>query len=347
MDWIVLLVLTGLTFLSWNVRNEWPHEIRDRFLLLAGGLGIVWLCLNGAAFFGCLLVINLVHWAVPNTPRSTPDHPEMIRGVLVIAAAGVVYSLFLGTKNMAVIAQTGIVATACAQVGLSIFKRVWGHMHGAGRDAAREMTSGSQAGRIYFSTVCAIALPLAPFWVWPILITGILLGESLVIVGALIVGMSVRYPGFGIYAAIPVALVGLYVRWRRGHPRDSVNTRKVVISRLYQSIWHRSWWHRMLGYGHGAMEGTLLLWFIQRITYQKFLWAHHDFGNFLYDYGFLGAMAVVVWGVSLWPYLALGDPLTGALVTVLAIGLVHSPLYQPPIVIMILALLAGIAQRGG
>ena len=165
----------------------------------------------------------------------------------------------------------------------------------------------------------ALLLPFFPGWSKLIPLAGLLVTCSWTALLGALGAMIVLEPRWAIPAALIVALVGSAALWwpkilwltPRGNSLDSVGQRVTMCRLLWRAMTQRAWWP--WGYGPRSMTRAIMVWAVDlgpaAVTLGN---AHMEPGQFAYEYGPLGVLALALLGWQVLPALRWGDPWSAA-----------------------------------
>lgn len=332
MTWtfILLALVVGLPFVAWNAHQGWPALMRDRlFRILCWSLTLVLIVTEPG--LGILAGVALWKW------RDMTG----LRHVLLVASGGAIYMIAqqVPTDLRPLVLYAFVVGMAM-QVAIVLFQQVWyvalsiwpWQVRPWNPHFLNELRRGTTGNRVVFGVLCAMALPLSTGWLWAPCVLGVLLSRSYTALGSAVVALCVMRPMLS-PLIIAVSLTGYFtIQHVRPNPGEGFLERLKLWVLLVKRWWHGGWSGRLVGFGPDASQRACDWWLTSRILVQRYKHAHSDPVQWLYEWGAIGALGVLVWLVRLGPGLALGDPLTAALAAVLINSFVQFPLHLAHVV---------------
>lgn len=204
----------------------------------------------------------------------------------------------------------------------------------------------------------AAVFPFVPVWLWPALAIGVIVTSS--ILGAL--AMSVAsvwlwpstWPVFTAGAVVAGVLWGFSpeIRGRRvfewvlrGDTADSIYARwyawRVALHELRQS--RRHW---ALGFGPNSVTKSLRTWGTRlgvELPHEVTCEAVHH----VYEYGAVGAFAILAFLWRVVPHLTLGDPFSAAWLALAVMSCGHWVIRHPTLGVLFLMISARVVMNGG
>ena len=318
-------------------------KLKDRWLLVTLALGSTWL-LTVEPWLGVMGWWHVFRWTSPAT----------LPGLTTWTAIGATWFLLRSMPPWAwdwlpwawLLIAAGHVVW-CAVLAWSPNPHARRPLFGLWR------TKASQGSPAITALFFALVAPFCPWWGWPVLALGLYLTWSWLAFIGVAVGVMVLHPAWAYGTVVIMSVVSTiwFVSWRRGvkllewTPRgDSFDS---VINRLI--VWKLivvAWWHgpRWLGRGPYSLEPELRRW-------SSRCWIELPNGEgcvdplqHLYEYGVLGACAVVLFVVRVLPSFHLGDPWSAALLAGAAMSWGHYPWRMPAIGLVLLTIAAGVVR---
>lgn len=301
---------------------------RDLWLLLALGASILWL-LPREPWLAAMACYFLIFWPL----RGVELLPSLVTWV---AIAGTWFAL----------RESGVLpylpwwwlVVAVQQVGVMVWQRF----------KLGEPASGLLGQRTIAAGYLAIVAPFAPWWLWPVLALGLVLTESWLALGATIIGLGVLHPA-SLLISLPGVCICLWMLYRvemvwyqkyttRGR------TMKTVWARL--GVWYITVAHLSLrGAEPNTTSAALRRWSAQYgMKYSMLADIHNEPLQHVYEYGGLGAAALVAFAFRVGSGLELGDPWSAAAVVGALIACGSLPCRVAPVGVTWLAICAGVAR---
>ena len=318
-------------------------KLKDRWLLVTLALGSTWL-LTVEPWLGVMGWWHVFRWTSPAT----------LPGLTTWTAIGATWFLLRSMPPWAwdwlpwawLLIAAGHVVW-CALLAWSPNPHARRPLFGLWRTKAGQGSPAITA--LYF----ALVAPFCPWWGWPVLAVGLYLTWSWLAFIGVAMGMAVLYPLSAIWLAMGLGAVLLswFMSWHigvklfewtpRGDSFDSVINRLIVWVLIV-----RGWWHgpRWLGRGSYSLEPELRRWSSRCWLELPNGEACCDPLQHLYEYGLVGALAVLGFGYRLVPSLGTGDPYTAALAAGVVMSFGHYPFRQPAIGLVILTCAAGVVR---
>jgi O-antigen ligase len=212
---------------------------------------------------------------------------------------------------------------------------------------ARDAASAAMTGRVVLATLIAMAVPLAPLWILPLFVVGLVVTASYVGVAAALFGFFVAHPTLMVPAFLVSAPALFVVCWYRRRAGDSWRARVRAWQLGLAAVVRGGWPAIFFGLGPGAWRRDATYWNrAAGATVEVFTTAHNDLVETLFEYGLLGMLALGLWGWTLAPGMAFGDPVTGAMVAALVCAMGHFPAALPQTSIQWLVIAGLLARRG-
>jgi hypothetical protein len=310
---------------------------RDRMLLAfawAGALALFVVAPGPGIFFACALA----RWIGPHQTGA----------VLTWAGLGLLYvAVLYGPRALETVLPHAIVAGAAVQTVLGIVQYVLALRAGQTPYQARDAASAAMTGRVVLATLIAMAVPLAPLWILPLFVVGLVVTASYVGVAAALFGFFVAHPTLMVPAFLVSAPALFVVCWYRRRAGDSWRARVRAWQLGLAAVVRGGWPAIFFGLGPGAWRRDATYWNrAAGATVEVFTTAHNDLVETLFEYGLLGMLALGLWGWTLAPGMAFGDPVTGAMVAALVCAMGHFPAALPQTSIPWLVIAGLLARRG-
>lgn len=309
---------------------------RDRWLRALLLLGGAWLATRGEVWLAVLAIWVLCRW------RDIGLHPTLVFWASVGATWGLLRTLSASAFEWI---AWGWLVIAAAHVMLCV--QTW-YRNGA---KITRRGKGLLGSPVLTSFLFVLVAPLCPWWGWPVLAVGLLVTCSWTAFLALGVVALWMIPSHAPFVVVPILAAALLRAWNptirgvrlwewtpRGDSLDAV-TERLTMSRLL--LW--GWWtgqHRWLGLGPGTAERAGQQWGSRCRVTLPVGEAHNDPLQALYEYGLVGAVAMIAFVVPILLQLRLGDPWSAAWVAGAVISLVHWPWRHPALGLMLLAISA-------
>lgn len=337
------------------VANRALARARDRWLLSVLTLGTVWLAFQGEYAFALIALWHLCVW--PQTRDAelgeTGLAHEHLACLTLWVAIGASWFLL---KSVPLWAYEYIrwawLAIAVGQVAILVAAQWIVDWPRDNRPRLGFRVKALAGSPVLSSIFLAIVLPLAPWWVAPVLLLGLYLTFSFTSLVAVSVGLCVTLGGAIWIGVAMVALPFGLLFWSRRGAQDIQGKATFRTQRLFESTprgdsvdgWRgrwvedllliREWWsapwrQRIMGHGSGAGAIHTRLWSSRQSQELPTGECHNDPLQFLYEYGALGGLAGLAFLAMIGPHLRLGDPWSAAWLSLLVVSGFHWPMHHP------------------
>ena len=223
------------------------------------------------------------------------------------------------------------------------------------------MIHGTMGHRTGYGIFLALLIPMG-FWTdvgWPltaVYLAGVAMSKSSVAAGAATVGLLIVAPGLwpiivagGLLLIASRALKYMphhyrFSFWKPRHLADSWRARLLIWK---EAIRHsRPWPYWLIGHGALSFEAGSRTWLARAGLKENYKEAHNEYVELWYEYGLLGAVAILVWVSQYAWHLSLRDPLTGSLAALLVAALANFPLRVAPVAVVGLLIVIALMRQG-
>ena len=338
------------------VTNQAMAQARDRWLLCVLALTVLWLVVTGTYWLALMGLWFVLEW--PRRGSTLLEH--MVPWI----AIGASWFMLRAIPDWCweYIAEAWVVA-AIWQSWLCVWNYWRMEWPKDNRPRLGNRTKGSFGSPVLTGIALSAMVPLSPVWLFPLVLPGVYLTFSFTCLLGISIGLAWMYPPTTLPLFLGLLVLTLSMlfakrqeydvvgkaNWRNQRlmewsPRgDSVDGwgARLILDRL---VWAELWGHRQWrGFGPGTVTDKARQWGSRANRELLSGEVHHDALQHVYEYGVIGALAIVAFVVPIAMHLRVGDPFSAAWLVLLVVSMIHWPARHPALGLMWLAISARLA----